>query len=246
MAYDASRDYSYDTEACGRAYPDEWWSETVVEDFVRLCAVLGVETDEKRVYWTGFWSQGDGACFVGTYRYAKGALKEMRAYAPEDEKLHAIAQALQDVQRRNFYSLSATTTHRDRYCHEHSVRVDVASALDDGYRGVSTDDEEAVADALRDLMRWLYRALETEYRYASARESGRAFRLLAQEVFADGRKLLAERRVAGVETDEWRMEWEDWREARRGFLRAFRGAAPGRYDEAARDGFFDAYREGAE
>ena len=68
---------------------------------------------------------GDGALFEGAYDFAKGAPKAIRAHAPEDSELHRIADALQAIQRRNFYQLHATVTHRDRYYHEYSMAISV-------------------------------------------------------------------------------------------------------------------------
>lgn len=62
------------------------WHDTVTEDFARAAEILGVEllTRPARlmgggtrqhpcIWFSGFWSQGDGACFEGRYAYAKGA-----------------------------------------------------------------------------------------------------------------------------------------------------------------------------
>lgn len=40
----------------------DWPDETIAE-FKAKALALGVEVDD--VYWSGFWSQGDGACFTG-------------------------------------------------------------------------------------------------------------------------------------------------------------------------------------
>ena len=42
---------------------DDWW-DFVYEDFKRDMATVGIEV--KRMYFSGFCSQGDGACFEGT------------------------------------------------------------------------------------------------------------------------------------------------------------------------------------
>ena len=40
----------------------EWW-DSVYESFKEDMRNIGVEVD--RMYFSGFWSQGDGACFEG-------------------------------------------------------------------------------------------------------------------------------------------------------------------------------------
>ena len=77
------------------------------------------------IFFSGFWSQGDGACFEGHYSYAAGAAAAIRAHAPLDVDLHAIADALGAMQRRNFYQLRADIRHHGRYNHEHSMTIAV-------------------------------------------------------------------------------------------------------------------------
>ena len=63
----------------------DWW-DSVYDDFERICPILGVTlattpvrlmgggTRQKPCIWfSGFWSQGDGACFEGRYAYAPRA-----------------------------------------------------------------------------------------------------------------------------------------------------------------------------
>ena len=70
---------------------------------------MGGGTRQKPCIWfSGFWSQGDGACFEGRYAYAPRASLRIRDYAPRDTELHRIADALQALQRLNFYQLTAS------------------------------------------------------------------------------------------------------------------------------------------
>ena len=151
------------------------WYDAVYEDFERICAILGVSLATRNVrlvvggvrpkpciWFSGFWSQGDGACFEGHYRHAKGAGPHIRAYAPQDAELQRIADSLQAVQRRNFYQLRATVTHRGRYHQEHCMAICVERDGPTG-RDMTRDAEDIVIEAMRDLARWLYRQLEREY-----------------------------------------------------------------------------------
>jgi len=157
--------------------PHDDWHECVLEDFERICEILGVDlaTRSVRLYggsirqkpciwFSGFSSQGDGACFEGRYSYRKGAAREIRAYAPRDERLPAIADQLQQIQRKNLYALEARLTHRGRYYHEHSMEISIERS-GDRYQPPTPNAEETVSEALRDLARWLYRQLEREYDY---------------------------------------------------------------------------------
>lgn len=162
--------------------PHEDWHEFVFDDFERICELLGVVlatrpvrlfgggTRAKPCIWfSGFASQGDGACFEGRYSYRKGASRAIRDYAPTDQRLAAIADELQRNQRKNLYALEARVTHRGRYYHEHSMEIAVERNSDQ-YQPPTADAEEAVAEALRDLARWLYRQLEKEYDHQMSNE----------------------------------------------------------------------------
>ena len=159
------------------------WHECVFDDFVRIGEILGLtfktrpirlhgggSRQEPCIWFRGFWSQGDGACFEAYYRYRKGAPKALRDYAPHDEALHRIADALQDVQKRNFFQLRAETTHGGRYYHEYcmSVAVDRDSPT---WQPMTDGAEDAVTEALRDLARWLYRQLEYEFEHLTSDEA---------------------------------------------------------------------------
>ena len=76
----------------------DWWTSTY-ESFVEDCRAIGIEVDPERIHFSGFWSQGDGACFEGHYRHAKGAAPHIHAYAPQDTELHRIADSLPIVCR---------------------------------------------------------------------------------------------------------------------------------------------------
>lgn len=156
---------------------DDDWHEFIYDDFEAVCAILGVTLDTRtvrlygggirqkpRIWFRGFHSQGDGACFEGSYYYEKAASRKIREYAPQDSELHAIADDLQAVQRRNFYRLAATISHCGFYYHEYSMRISVERDSPN-YQDMTADAEEAVAEALRDLARWLYGQLEREYEY---------------------------------------------------------------------------------
>jgi hypothetical protein len=77
------------------------------------------------IFFRGFWSQGDGACFEGRYAYARRASAAIRRHAPLDVELHRIVDRLQAVQRRNFYQLSAEARHRGHDCHVGCMAITV-------------------------------------------------------------------------------------------------------------------------
>ena len=159
------------------------WYDAVYEDFQQIAEILGVRfktrtvrlmgggsRQKPRIFFSGFWSQGDGACFEGYYSYPKYATAEIRSYAPQDRILHGIADAVQSVQQRNFYQLRAEATHRGHYHHEYCMAISVERDSPT-WQDMTADAEEVVIEALRDLARWLYRQLEREYDYLTSDET---------------------------------------------------------------------------
>jgi hypothetical protein len=143
----------------------EWW-DSDFEDVKAIATLMGIEIED--IYFSGFSSQGDGACFTGYYSYAKQAPKKVKDYAPQDEELHRIALALQTAQRSCFYGLQARIEHRGHYSHEYCTTIDIST--DDYYcLCESTDDD--IQEALRDYMRWIYRQLRSQHEYLTSEEA---------------------------------------------------------------------------
>lgn len=159
---------------------DHDWYDAVYEDFQRIAGILGIclrtrasrllgggTRESPSIWFTGFWSQGDGAAWEGSYAFNKGASSAIRSYAPRDQELHRIADALLAIQRRNFYQLQADVRHRGNYYHAFTMDIAVMRESPVG-QDLTEDAESAVTELLRDLARWLYRQLEQEFEYLSS------------------------------------------------------------------------------
>ena len=158
------------------------WSECVTEDFRQRMEAIGIEVD--KVYWSGFWSQGDGAMFEGKINDWGKYLTHLGYTDP----------ILIDCAENNW---TYTWTHSGHYYHEYSVSYDdnihhPENPFTSGYwRGEASDEDQfrgAVWDAaleqhdllalsekiqedLRDHMRDLYRELEAEHDYLTSDEA---------------------------------------------------------------------------
>ena len=185
----------------------DWWQWTY-DDFERICEVLGVEIAQnrpninhgkgKQLWFSGFYSQGDGACFAGTYTYKKGSCKAIRALRPMDEELHRIADTLRDLQRVVFYDAYVSITQDGRYSHPGTMSASIEPYAEVAYPQISnacyfpTAFQEKLTDdfleALRDLAHWLYRTLEREHDYLLSDESvDESIRINEYEFTSDGR-----------------------------------------------------------
>jgi hypothetical protein len=147
---------------------DNFFAESVIEDALQCAAILGIDIDKRGIQWSGFWSQGDGACFTGGYKYARGSAKKIREHAPNDGTLARIADELQAAQARHFYRLYAAVHTSGRYSHSGTMRVDVADSNDE-YRDIGAAEHD-IADALRNFADWIYQQLESAYEWTNADE----------------------------------------------------------------------------
>jgi len=147
-------------------FPD--WDDYIQEDAKEIGKLMGIEIEN--IYYSGFYSQGDGAMFEGSYAYQKGGVKALKEYAPQDTELHRISTRLQAVQRPHFYQLTATIKHRGHYYHDGCAEIDVLQETTDDFWHPDYDTQEEIIELLRDFMRWIYRTLEKDYEYHTERE----------------------------------------------------------------------------
>jgi len=141
----------------------DWW-DAVYDDAKEIGKLMGIEIDE--IYFSGFWSQGDGACFEGTYSYKKDSVNAVKEYAPSDTEVQEIAKNLFDIQKKHFYQLTAGVKHSGRYSHENST--DIAVFNKDSSSEYQVDCEELEKE-LRSFMKWIYSQLEKQYDYLSSK-----------------------------------------------------------------------------
>jgi len=155
----------------------EWWrnryefdGEFVTEDWKQILEHLGFF--DVDIYWSGFCSQGDGACFTGHWedKYVKyDKLVELvgEEKAKEYGEFFHQMKALLDLNATEPHY--ARLTHRGHYYHEHSTtyEIDIPEDAEDSV----PDFEENFKEACQYLMRKIYRQLEDEYEYQMSDEA---------------------------------------------------------------------------
>lgn len=159
----------------------DWWS-CVYDDFINEMYDLGILVD--RMYFSGFWSQGDGACFEGKVNNW-GKFLDSLGYKDAMLIEHA----------EDYWSFRVS--HSGHYYHEHCTSFSAVLELPTGpddedfaadYFPVSSDPvkaavqlavlskynerslEEEFTKAFRNHMRALYRRLEDEHDHLTSDE----------------------------------------------------------------------------
>lgn len=158
----------------------EWWDSTY-DHWKDKLSDLGIEVDD--IYFSGFCSQGDGACFTGRVR----ANEFIRAHATKENglevKYHALIEACDDSWCGNF-----SLRHSGHYYHSNSVDASdmedcryapstgFFSAMDDDMfadivNGLLDEFETFAMETCREYMDEIYNDLEEEYEYLTSMES---------------------------------------------------------------------------
>jgi hypothetical protein len=160
------------------AFDYEWW-DCVFDDAKQCLALAGFNV--QKIYFSGFSSQGDGACFEGGWIASRAQpVKAMKQHTPKDKDLHAIAaearaiaklrsDASMSVKQRGHYSHSGCTEF-SVYCERDSDDVSRTTAEWDARGKEDGAIEERVIEMSRDAMNWIYRQLEREHDYMNADE----------------------------------------------------------------------------
>ena len=144
-----------------------------IQDAKTIGAMMGIDIDN--IYYSGFYSQGDGAQFTGSYSYEKGSLKKLKAHCPNENEILDIAKNLQAIQKKYFYQLTAKVVHSGHYQHENCTSIDVYRGLNDNDGFYSDEDapndvHNEITSLLRDFMRWIYSTLENQNEYVNSKE----------------------------------------------------------------------------
>jgi hypothetical protein len=150
----------------------DWW-DLCYMNFCEVAGLLGITIKPRQkcpgsepcIYFSGFSFQGDGACFEGNYQHDPSALTNIRAYAPEDERLHRITTSLDEVAKAHPGSVRAKIEHRGHYYHAGCMTIETWCATDDEDKNLSDAEHDKVVEALRDFANWMYRKLEEEHDY---------------------------------------------------------------------------------
>lgn len=132
----------------------EEWSDYTIENYTNKLNELGY--DDVKCYFSGFWSQGDGACFTAVVNLYKWGKK------------HKISTKL--IEKGD---MTAKITHNFRYYYAKSTNVEVY------VNGESNDKIEALRDKIESIIEKereeigneLYKELRDQYNYLTSEEA---------------------------------------------------------------------------
>jgi hypothetical protein len=129
----------------------------VLSEMADTLEMLGFDGE---ILYSGFWSQGDGACIRGEWQLSPDMKvpQDIPALLPA---LNALAKVAKEI-GKEFY---VTLEHSGNYCHEHTISIEQYYREDDEWF-----DCPALDRALLNLMREIYQTLEHTYNILSSIE----------------------------------------------------------------------------
>lgn len=152
----------------------DWW-DFAYDDFIAIAETIGIKIDPKKIYFRGFYSQGDGSCFSASVDVAQmiPAIQHenWKSYAPNIELNLPVPQLDARVLKLiagEQLDISPTIEHNSRYyCVSASLNEQLPYSnhrypqIEAQLEKLGTD-LQAIADRLN---RYLFKALEEEYEY---------------------------------------------------------------------------------
>jgi hypothetical protein len=147
----------------GSICDDSIWYQGVQDDAKSIGQIFGISN--MRILFTGFCSQGDSACFEGSWFASHVKLvKDLKACVPEDNepKLFDILREFQRIAKL-FPEASFVVKHAGYYSHENCTRFTISF-------GASHDNkvEDELIHTAKEFMSWIYDSLKKEYDYQNS------------------------------------------------------------------------------
>lgn len=171
---------------------DEWWDHTYA-DAVTVGALMGIEIGYREtrsgsnisgssdISFSGFCSQGDGACWSGRLRVADmaGALEKMKCHASQDEELHRLALLAESIHAQVTVVVVAQRLDDEdpEYPECTSTMSITVTGKERGFITSVTDDDlppgidQDCRTLAEDFANWIYKQLEAEYDYLTSKDT---------------------------------------------------------------------------
>ena len=152
--------------------------ESILEDCRDLVETKGIY--EPVFGYSGFHSQGDGACFTGNINLKEFLEAHILIREAHPELYIAIIPFDGKEPACRYYDINLTNpSNGSRYSHEYTVHLGTwafdglggSSSSNKYYENLFVDAERDIEEQCRAYMRQLYRTLEEAYTYSTSKES---------------------------------------------------------------------------
>ncbi|WP_392654607.1 hypothetical protein [Dehalococcoides sp. THU4] len=136
---------------------DTWFYGTLDNTITPVAEFLGI--DLENINWQRFYrNEGEGACFIGTYKYLPNATENIKKLFPNDALIIKLAEDLQVLQSAHAYNLEASVEYAGCICHKDFAVIK------------SNPNNNRLDELLRDFMGWIYTKLKNDFELLSSME----------------------------------------------------------------------------
>ncbi len=143
---------------------DDTFYKDVFHDAKYIGELMGIHIND--IYFSGFWSQGDGASFDGTYAYNDNAIEAIKqATNNSDPALVLIVSALHAIQTSCPAILRANCKQSGHYYNSANMQIDVYTDFSKNTLDISFAKKE-LTNTLRSFADWIYGQLKESYEYS--------------------------------------------------------------------------------
>ena len=154
--------------------PFDGWYDSTIEDFCdTILPHFGVDVSYKDVEFTGFWSQGDGASFKGSFFLTDVSAAGLKQSLPTELELHQLMDQLVELVEAHHEIQGKVTRMSSRYSHSNTMCIGECSS-NNGYCNEETEAfaaagaEASLLKIFRQLADWLYERLDSAYDFYRA------------------------------------------------------------------------------
>ncbi|MGP2570235.1 hypothetical protein ACT4R9_05030 [Ornithobacterium rhinotracheale] len=157
-----------------------WWQDTYF-DFMKICSKLEIDINPFEIFFSGFYSQGDGSSFACNILDISNFIQAVREekwkdYAPNQafdfDRLDMDKRVLELI-KRGYIDLSFKTYNKHRYYYLHFDWEYTFRNNDKEYPHIAYQIEKLlkwIESVLDDLNQYLYKELQKEYERLTADE----------------------------------------------------------------------------
>jgi len=154
----------------------EFFHDFVIDDARVMLGMFGFSN--VKIEFSGFWSQGDGACFTGGFDSSTFGFDKVVEYAPQDKGIVRVAEGFKGVcseyssVRFSLYKIS------HHYSHHNTIGITDVDFCDlktgegvyDFFNDKQVKEWKYLQKLSQDLMQWIYKRLEEEWEYQTSDE----------------------------------------------------------------------------
>ena len=142
------------------------WYDFIEADYIEQLEKIGFYDIE--IQFSGFWSQGDGACFSGNWYKDRVDLSKVNPEELYSDNIKNLYSSLVDF-TNSYFDGSFCITTSGRYCHENTMSID-GECIDNDHEQIPYAFNTILTEC-KSIAREIYRSLEKDYEHLTSEDT---------------------------------------------------------------------------